>query len=297
MSVVWLQRVFELSQARGAAYLVALALADRADDAGRCWPGLADIARRARLTTERSARRALKQLVALGELQIQPGGGRAHTNVYTLTISSPETRTGAQGFTEAGKPNRRTDAPCGTRLKPLRAAPETPARGVLKPGPARRGNQQEPSVNHQENRQAPDDVPLQPGAVAVPIDPDGEAFNRLLAERRADAARAAGALAPAPIGSAVSRMLPGANRQPPGPRAACHGRLPESEQNLTYLKLKKVPGLSNADARDLARIGTEAEFRVALDLLGKQRQPPRNVGAWLRTAVTQDWQPQSRCES
>ncbi|MCK4340915.1 MAG: hypothetical protein KAY37_04250 [Phycisphaerae bacterium] len=48
-----------------------------------------------------------------------------------------------------------------------------------------------------------------------------------------------------------------------------------------------MPDLLDADARDLARIGTEAEFRRALELMNSKR--PRNIGGWLRTAVTEGW--------
>ncbi|NBW14019.1 MAG: helix-turn-helix domain-containing protein, partial [Caulobacteraceae bacterium] len=57
--------------------LVLVALADRADDAGCCWPSLADIARRCCLS-ERFARTVLRSIEAAGHVTTQrcagPGG-------------------------------------------------------------------------------------------------------------------------------------------------------------------------------------------------------------------------------
>lgn len=81
-----LNRVFASSEARGADRLVLLALADRADDDGRCDPGIDDIAARARLnraTVFRSVARLEHQLC---ELHVDHGAGRRGTNLYTVTV-------------------------------------------------------------------------------------------------------------------------------------------------------------------------------------------------------------------
>jgi len=61
--------VFDNSKSENSARLVALALADHADDFGRCWPGYERIAQKTRLCT-RSIGRAIVELVKLGEVEI-----------------------------------------------------------------------------------------------------------------------------------------------------------------------------------------------------------------------------------
>ena len=61
--------VFDCSKSENATRLVALALADHADDYGRCWPGYQRIAEKTRLSL-RSIGRAIADLVELGEVEI-----------------------------------------------------------------------------------------------------------------------------------------------------------------------------------------------------------------------------------
>ena len=79
-----MNRVWETSTAKNSALVVMLALANRADEDGLCWPGVAYIARRARLE-ERQVQNILRQLAASGELYIAAGGGRSNTNLYFIT--------------------------------------------------------------------------------------------------------------------------------------------------------------------------------------------------------------------
>lgn len=73
VSVKVLSAVFEESQARDAAFVVLLALADWADPSGRCWPSYQQIAGKARVS-RRTAVDAIQHLVALGELALVPRG-------------------------------------------------------------------------------------------------------------------------------------------------------------------------------------------------------------------------------
>jgi hypothetical protein len=72
--------------------LVLLALAERADKTGLCWPGLAEIADRSRVTI-RSAQRILRRLEAGDWLAVEAGGGRTSNryriNLAALTQSHP----------------------------------------------------------------------------------------------------------------------------------------------------------------------------------------------------------------
>ncbi len=76
--------VFEHSRAEGKDRLVLLSIADRADKTGVAWPGIPDIARRARIS-ERSAQRAVKTLQKLGELRVERGGGRKSSRYWVLS--------------------------------------------------------------------------------------------------------------------------------------------------------------------------------------------------------------------
>lgn len=272
MSVAVSQAVWAKSAARGSALLVLLALADRANDKGECWPSVGDIARRTRLG-ERAVRKVLRGLVATGELRIlRSGGGRKRsgagwTNSYLVVAGRSD---------DELNPERACAKP-GTPVPPTRntrsAYPERPFRGTVT----------EQSENHQENHQAnaEADKPLSTGAVAA-ADPKAEQFNAVLAERRADTARQRGAMTPKPIDSVAARVVSPRSR---GQSARRRGRIPEPEQMQTFTLLRTVPGLGEADARDLARIATSDQFRPALAELARQNGRVRNVGGWLRRAV------------
>lgn len=84
LSVKVMAWVFEFSESEGNDRLVLLALADRADETGFCWPGVTEIARKARVS-DRTAQRSLATLQALGELVIEHRtGGRNITNRYRI---------------------------------------------------------------------------------------------------------------------------------------------------------------------------------------------------------------------
>lgn len=93
MSVKQMARVWEWSTAEGSGLLVLLALADHADDDGYCYPGVARIARKARLS-ERSTQRIIGDLEAAGEVSRDIGQGLEYsgqrgpgrTNRYRIHI-------------------------------------------------------------------------------------------------------------------------------------------------------------------------------------------------------------------
>lgn len=78
MSLVW-----EHSQQSGSSLLVLLALADFADDDGYCYPSVARLAKKARLS-ERATQYALRDLEEAGELSVERGGGRRKANRYKV---------------------------------------------------------------------------------------------------------------------------------------------------------------------------------------------------------------------
>ena len=118
--------VFELPDMGPTHRLIMLALADHADDAGRCYPSLDRLAKRTGLSL-RAVRSNLRQLEADGQIRTDPQGGPKGCNLYYVT---PQPR---QEMPPAG------DAPGISRREPRQEMPPTPA-----------GDAAEPSYNHQE---------------------------------------------------------------------------------------------------------------------------------------------------
>lgn len=124
-----MSQVWETGPAKQSHLLVMLALADYANDTGVCWPSMASIATKARVT-ERGARKIVRELEALGWLEIDTGGGRHGCNRYTVNP-------------EQGSP--RNKVPPGTTMqKPGTAMQETrnsrsaePSRTVKEPSKSR----------------------------------------------------------------------------------------------------------------------------------------------------------------
>lgn len=89
--------VWENSASSGAARLVLLAIADAANDTGReAYPGMATIAAKANLD-KRTAQRAIRSLVDLGELSVFANAGPNGTHRYAVNMSK-----GRQDATPAG---------------------------------------------------------------------------------------------------------------------------------------------------------------------------------------------------
>jgi hypothetical protein len=110
--------VWRESESRNGARLVMLAIADRADEDGRAWPSVEDIAERTRLS-RRAVQKGVAELIGLGELEVDQGGGRARANRYRIipkgrtsdAVSRTE-RTGEQRTSDAvtGQEPRTSDA-------------------------------------------------------------------------------------------------------------------------------------------------------------------------------------------
>lgn len=105
-------KVWEWSQAEGAVLLVALALADHADDDGYCYPGVERIAKKCRISA-RSVQRHIAALCDMKELEVALGKGvtvqGGSTNRYRLTVNNREH--------QRTPPNDRDDV-SGDRLTP-----------------------------------------------------------------------------------------------------------------------------------------------------------------------------------
>lgn len=85
MSLDASRAVWLYSEADGSVLLMALAIADFADQDGRAYPSVRRLAAMARIT-DRHARKALRKLVQLHELTVEPMAGPKKTNVYRLRL-------------------------------------------------------------------------------------------------------------------------------------------------------------------------------------------------------------------
>lgn len=93
--------------------LVLLALADFADDHGRCWPSVETIGRKARMG-ERGVQKVLRRLEDAGWITTQVNGGRSGVNFYFIHNPEP-----------CSPPNRRAEKPrTGVQKTPNGGSPE-----------------------------------------------------------------------------------------------------------------------------------------------------------------------------
>jgi hypothetical protein len=134
MTAVWDHSPYD-----GGELLVLLALADWADDQGKCWPSIGAIAQKARLT-ERHVYNILRAMRVDGVITAEPGGGRGRRSVYVINTAM------ISGF---NSPHLNTEI-CDT---------ETPKSTTLNPEicnkppvPPYRKNRQEPSVKATVNK-------------------------------------------------------------------------------------------------------------------------------------------------
>lgn len=97
MSVKVMSWVFEHSAATLGDRLVLLAIADHANNEGLdAFPSVDTIAKKARVDRS-TVFRSIERLVALGELKVQSGGGRGHTNAYSVTMEQSHIATDKKG--------------------------------------------------------------------------------------------------------------------------------------------------------------------------------------------------------
>jgi len=92
MSNSALNSVFEKSCSQGAARLVMLSLADRADEQGRSFCGANDLCRRTKANRS-TVFLAIKTLREIGELEVLPEKGRKGCNCYRITLNPSRSAT------------------------------------------------------------------------------------------------------------------------------------------------------------------------------------------------------------
>lgn len=120
--------VWKYSKSRMADRLVLLAIAEHANDSGRCWPSTSRLAEMTGLDI-RSIRRSVTRLIALGELEADRRGGKARSSKYRILL-----------------PILGRKQPCLAYSNPDANAPN-PDRNDTIPGRKRPPNRKEPSRN------------------------------------------------------------------------------------------------------------------------------------------------------
>ncbi len=83
MSIAVMSAVWKSAEARGAALLILLALADYANENGICWPSVETLSHKARVS-ERHAHRILTQLERGGVIRIGVREGPKGVNLYRV---------------------------------------------------------------------------------------------------------------------------------------------------------------------------------------------------------------------
>jgi hypothetical protein len=129
MSIKIMTKLWENGPQNKTQLLVLLALADFANDEGHCWPSMATIAKKARLT-DRGARKVVRQLEADGWLEVRTGSGRHRCNVYTVKTEpktgNEEPRTGFPAEPEDPKQGtEKTETLNRSSAKPSKTSNET----------------------------------------------------------------------------------------------------------------------------------------------------------------------------
>lgn len=143
MSIEASKRVWAHSKASGSALVVALALADFANDELEAWPSQATLARLAKVS-DRQVRNILQELIDLGDIAVA-GTGRRGVMVYKITcgIADPSTTTPEAGF-----------------LTPeMHFRPSTPEVGFLTPEVGFRGGDATPEIHFRQPRKPASDEP------------------------------------------------------------------------------------------------------------------------------------------
>lgn len=172
MSVQAINAVFSHSKSHGVARLVLLAIADRADEAGRAYPGTTDICLRTNCS-RRAVISARQELVALGELVVEHGGGSSdegrHSNRYRINLPPVQPVQPVQPV-----------HPCADHTRADRA--RTGARPAPEPVQTPHPNHQKPSKNHQHAKPGRFDA----GSVDLPFSSAAfsEAWDTWIRHRR-----------------------------------------------------------------------------------------------------------------
>lgn len=172
MSVRLMSAVFESTTLAPTERLIMLALADHADDEGRCYPSILRLCQRTGLS-ERAVQTNIKKLVDRGYVRIVRGGGKGNSNLYFVSANPA-----ADAPYEA--PNPAPNAP-RRKCTPAGDAPQTPQE--MRSNPA--ADAPEPSgtinrtVTEAADGRARDQPDSRTGPTAGRVEPDKDLVGRL----------------------------------------------------------------------------------------------------------------------
>ncbi|MBM3603585.1 MAG: helix-turn-helix domain-containing protein [Alphaproteobacteria bacterium] len=127
MSIKIMSAVFESETLGPTERLIMLALADHADDAGRCYPSISRLCQRTGLG-ERAVQNNLKALVAKGHVTIVPNAGQGLANLYFVS-ATPASDAPPH---EMHPRTKCADTPAPRSKTPARDAPK-PSRNTIEP--------------------------------------------------------------------------------------------------------------------------------------------------------------------
>lgn len=125
MSIRLMAAIFESTTLGPTERLVMLALADHADDDGRCYPSISRLCQRTGLS-ERAVQNNTRKLVEAGYIRIVIGGGKGNSNLYFVSANPAADAPYSSN-------NPAPDAP-RTKCTPAAGAPQTPQQ--VRPNPA-----------------------------------------------------------------------------------------------------------------------------------------------------------------
>ena len=137
MSVRIMSDVFESDSLGPTERLIMLALADHADDEGKCYPSIARLCRRTGLK-ERAVQNNIRSLAEQGYLTIIIGGGRNNCNLY-IVRAKPRIKCPPHNMPpasdDAETPHLVTENPASDAPKPSRTTKEAPEEPLVVPQP------------------------------------------------------------------------------------------------------------------------------------------------------------------
>ena len=139
MSIRIMAAVFESKTLGPTERLVMLALADHADDDGKCYPSVLRLCERTGLS-ERAVQTNVKKLIEAGYLSVHFGGGKGHANLYFISANPA-----GNAPYEAAKPRTKCTP---QEMHPAAGAPQTPQQVRSNPAadaPEPPGTTKEPS--------------------------------------------------------------------------------------------------------------------------------------------------------
>lgn len=85
MSIKVMSQVWDIEGIDSSECLILIALADHADDQGRCYPSIGRLAKRTKLS-DRGVQKVISRLIEKGFVSVSPCAGQGGSNLYLSLI-------------------------------------------------------------------------------------------------------------------------------------------------------------------------------------------------------------------